>query len=385
MSGRSLLILKSIALTCFSVIVLFFFRYYSMLRPVACGAFYKEWLTGGIVLALCYLNYLILYPHLYEKRQPLVYVLVIVFSAAVATFLEVMLVYPHVNAFLGMINDISSKEYYSIMVVSLFFRDLCFAFFFFLIRLLESAYSEKRDVNLLLQNSNELLLARTVDKENALLTVRLENIVYCQQDENYAYMYLVDGTKVCRNCSLKSLYELLTPSRAVRISRKILVLYPHVVSYDNNSVYVSFSNNDVSVGLEITDTFRQYALTLLRDHCEFVEKRKIETVPEITTVNTFNMSSGVLQAEYDNAQAVDFSKNEYTSATRSVLAFITSHPDCKGSDIKEYFQHSLSTVNRILAQLKQDGLIEYVGSKKTGGYKVRQQPNQAVPQSEIRP
>ena len=32
-------------------------------------------------------------------------------------------------------------------------------------------------------------------------------------------------------------------------------------------------------------------------------------------------------------------------------------------------QVSLSTVNRILAQLKADGLIEYAGSKKTGGYR----------------
>ena len=31
---------------------------------------------------------------------------------------------------------------------------------------------------------------------------------------------------------------------------------------------------------------------------------------------------------------------------------------------------SVATVNRILKQLKQDGLIEYVGSKKTGGYRV---------------
>lgn len=367
MSDKSLLILKSVALTCFSVIVLLFFRYYSLLRPVTCGAFYKEWLAGCIVLALCYLNYFILYPHLYEKRRPLVYVLAIVFSAGVATSLEVMLVYPHVNDFLNMINDISSKEYYTIMVVSLFLRDLCFAFFFFLIKLLETAYDENKDVNALLQNTNHLLLARTVDKEKVLLTVRLEDIVYCQQEENYAYIYLADGTKVCRYCSLKSLYELLTPLRAVRISRKVLVLYPYIVSYDNNAVYIGLPNNEVSVGLEITDAFRQHALPLLKYHCAFVEKRKTETVSEITTVD----ASGILQEESENVQSFGFSKDEYENATTPVLAFIKSHPGCKGSDIKEHFQISLSTINRILAQLKKEGLIEYVGSKKTGGYRVK--------------
>ena len=32
---------------------------------------------------------------------------------------------------------------------------------------------------------------------------------------------------------------------------------------------------------------------------------------------------------------------------------------------------SLSTVNRILKLLKDEGLIEYTGSKKTGGYRVK--------------
>jgi uncharacterized membrane protein len=32
--------------------------------------------------------------------------------------------------------------------------------------------------------------------------------------------------------------------------------------------------------------------------------------------------------------------------------------------------YSSPIVHRILAQLKKEGLIEYVGSKKTGGYKV---------------
>ena len=38
--------------------------------------------------------------------------------------------------------------------------------------------------------------------------------------------------------------------------------------------------------------------------------------------------------------------------------------------LAEQSQLSQSTVNRILKQLKDEGLIEYVGSKKTGGYRV---------------
>ena len=44
---------------------------------------------------------------------------------------------------------------------------------------------------------------------------------------------------------------------------------------------------------------------------------------------------------------------------------------------------SQSTVNRILGQLKADGLIEYAGSKKTGGYRVKESTVEApAPESE---
>ena len=59
-----------------------------------------------------------------------------------------------------------------------------------------------------------------------------------------------------------------------------------------------------------------------------------------------------------------------------VAEFISDHPGCKGSDIAEHFHVSLTTVNRILAQLKAEGLVEYVGSKKTGGYQAKTTNNE---------
>ncbi|MBR6174062.1 MAG: MarR family transcriptional regulator [Bacteroidales bacterium] len=64
-----------------------------------------------------------------------------------------------------------------------------------------------------------------------------------------------------------------------------------------------------------------------------------------------------------------------TQSSQMVLSFISEHPDCKGSDIADHLHVSLSTVNRILAQLKAEGLVEYVGSKKTGGYQAVEKEN----------
>jgi len=375
MTKRTQLILKSLALACFSASVLLFFRFYSILRPIAYEAFYKEWLAGIIVLALCFLNYFVLYPLLYEKRRFFVYVLATLLSTATGTLLELILVYPQISPFINMITNNSPQEYYVIMVILLFLRDTCFVFFFFLINLLESTYDENMDVNILLQNTNELLVARTDDKNKTLVTVRLADIAYCQQNENYAYMYLINGTKVYRNCSLKNLYELLTPSKAVRISRKTLVPYRHIESYDNRSVYVIVSDKDLPIGLEITDSYRQQALQLLKKHCSFDKNIETETHPVITTVSAAQKSSNAQQTR-DTVQACDSDKNEDKQTASMVHSFISAHPDCKGSDIAEHLHVSLSTVNRILAQLKAEGLVEYVGSKKTGGYQAKTTNNE---------
>ena len=46
----------------------------------------------------------------------------------------------------------------------------------------------------------------------------------------------------------------------------------------------------------------------------------------------------------------------------------------KGTDITDHFGVSLSTVNRTIRQLRKEGLIEYSGSKKTGGYHAIEPP-----------
>lgn len=374
MTSRLQTILKSIVLFGFSVIVIAVFRYFSMLRPGAYGALYKEMIAGGIVLAICFLNYFILYPLFYTKRRFLFYVISIVLSTLVATFLEVVLVYPQIKDFPSIVSEVSPQEYFTAMSISLFLRDLCFVIFFFIISLLEGVYDENKDVNIMLQDTDNLLLARKDTKEQELVTVRLEDIAYCQQDENYAYIYLTNGTKVYRNCSLKSLHEQLTNSRAVRISRKIVVFYRHIVSYDNNTVYVDVFKEGVSVGFEITDAFRQQALQMLKKHCIIVEKKEPNSVSEITTVDMILTSHNIQQTEKDAAQTDNSPKLEDKLSTQQLLSFIKSHPDCKGTDIMDHFGVSLSTVNRTIRQLRKEGLIEYSGSKKTGGYHAIEPP-----------
>ncbi|MBQ3733116.1 MAG: winged helix-turn-helix transcriptional regulator, partial [Bacteroidales bacterium] len=58
---------------------------------------------------------------------------------------------------------------------------------------------------------------------------------------------------------------------------------------------------------------------------------------------------------------------------KTIYTYISKHPYCKNPVISEKTKIPIGTVNRILAQLKDEGLIEYVGSKKTGGYRVKEE------------
>lgn len=51
-----------------------------------------------------------------------------------------------------------------------------------------------------------------------------------------------------------------------------------------------------------------------------------------------------------------------------ILTFLEKKPDAKGYEIAEYIQKGAATTERYLRSLKDKELIEYKGSRKTGGY-----------------
>ena len=51
-----------------------------------------------------------------------------------------------------------------------------------------------------------------------------------------------------------------------------------------------------------------------------------------------------------------------------ILTFLEKKPGAKGYEIAEYIQKGAATTERYLRSLKDKELIEYKGSRKTGGY-----------------
>ena len=61
---------------------------------------------------------------------------------------------------------------------------------------------------------------------------------------------------------------------------------------------------------------------------------------------------------------------------KAVLSHIKRHPNCNAKMIVTVTKIPLSTVERCIAVLKKQGLIEHTGSKKSGGYHLASTPQE---------
>ena len=354
-------LLKIFIHLCFCASTLLLFRFNSWFRPIAFGAFYKEYIAGAIVLSVFYFNIFVLYPQLYLKRRFSSYIitsLIILIATAAA---EEMLVYRQVFEIVQNLN-INFHHYITQQTFWLFLRNTCYYFFSFFICTIYFLNKEKEDIYQYLYHHNHLIVAK--GHHNAVVTIPIREITYCQQSENYAKIHLLDGNCYTRNCTMSALAEDFGPDCSVRISRSIIVMCDYIQSFNENTVYIQ--THEGIKGFNITKSYMEQALSLLKSHVkkETVIEKTEDSEEEVSTLSENN------QEMETRAKPNEEMQNLEKSASQLVLDYIKRHPDCKGSNITQVCRLSLSTVNRTLKQLKDKGLIEYSGSKKTGGYRV---------------
>lgn len=360
MKNKRLLIIFIHLFFCAGVLLLF--RFNSWFRPIALGAFYKEYLAGTFVLSVFYLNIFVLYPQLYLKRRFTYYIITSFLLLIAAAVAEEMLVYRQVFEIVQNLN-INFHRYFTQQTFMLFIRNTCFYFFSFFVCTIYSLNKEKEDLYQYLYHHNHLIVAK--GHHNAIVTIPIRDITYCQQSENYAKIHLLDGNCYTRNCTMNALAEDLGPDSSVRISRSIIVMYDYIQSFDENTVYIQ--THEGIKGFNITKSYREQALSLLKSHIkkETVIEKTEDSEEDISTLFENNQEMEI------RAKPDEEMQNLEKSASQLVLNYINGHPGCKGSDITQFCRLSLSTVNRTLKQLRDEGLIEYTGCKKTGGYRVR--------------
>lgn len=84
------------------------------------------------------------------------------------------------------------------------------------------------------QNSNRLLI-RGIESIEVL---NIEDIICCQADSNYSYIYTSDGRKIIATKTLNNLEQLLDPNTFVRIHRSYIVNLEHVTQFSTADGYI---------------------------------------------------------------------------------------------------------------------------------------------------
>ena len=381
----------------FCFVVIDSFGRNTMLRLPAVGALYKEYLSGCIVLLLFYFQKMVIYPKI---RFGIItrYLLIGLFAAMIAATLEMLLVFPQVMEIL--MSNYSKKESFrvllsfslfiflrnvAILVVSYFVsefknqKQLCNTYE---IRIRENSKeipvvpveekirkeliafpsSSKEQTTFVTEETSEESGPSSCDSNfansdclNGMQYLPITEIWYCIQMKNTLFVHSLNDKLYFRSHSLKKFKNLIGEHFFFQVSKDTLVMRKYISNVSDRFVETT---NPITKEKRIFDISDAY----LTDELIFWK-------PEKNIVNHEQLDDSHITKESKPTEYANRPNPLKEKRIKTIYSYISKHPYCKNPAISEKTKIPVGTVNRILADLKDDGLIEYVGSKKTGGYR----------------
>ena len=95
------------------------------------------------------------------------------------------------------------------------------------------------------------------------------------------------------------------------------------------------------------------------------EEPNIKSINEPAGMQFISIIDRIADEGVNEDEGINEGINELESL---ILTFLEKRPGAKGYEIAEYIQKGAATTERYLRSLKDKELIEYKGSRKTGGY-----------------
>lgn len=335
------------------ILTLWLFTLNSILRPYA-GSYFKELLAGLLLIGSLYVNYFLLYPKLYQKRPHYIYWLTLLLIAIITGIMDMAIAYHNiVSCNEQVIQMVGSFNFFSRILFFVIGRNIALNVFPFLLRDRKHfQQSLEKEVRVVYQDVRKIDVE---DSDNNILLVPIDDIFYCLQDGNYAYIYLVQNKYYTRYGSMKHLVQLLGDD-FIRITATTLLPFRHIKACKDNVVIMKKM------------PWQEEAITFK------LESKNQERIEEIVAegIIRYRVKAGKKKAPKKTTHR-DMKRKPILppkDAVETVFSCIQKHPDCKSADIVAKTSHSLSTVERCLSELRKQELITYVGSKKTGGYRV---------------
>ena len=196
--------------------------------------------------------------------------------------------------------------------------------------------------------AQQLEVQQILEKESVLLSE--DKICYITQNQNYNTFVTTEGKKYTKRGTLNDIYDLLGENHYVKISRSTIVRLKCIDSIHNDIIELNMYQNTEDPHLQISPSFSSTAVPRIT---KFLKERDYERSVSETSEPKPNH---ILQKLPRKAQ--------------DIRHYIANHPNCKLNDIVSGTQIPKSTITRYLKEMQDKGLIEYTGSKKTGGYRV---------------
>lgn len=338
----------------FCCVILHFFTRNAFLRPYA-GSFFKELISGLLLLGSLYVNYFILYPKIHQKRSHTIYWLTLVFIAMATGLADFAIAYPYIVS--HNIQVLRLAGFYSFFSKTVFLivgRNLSLNFIPYLLR--ERQYfrqSLEREVKVVCQNVRKL---DVVDKDSDIHLIDIDDILCCHQLGNYTEINMRYNKKFMRLGSMRHLEQLFGRDDFIRISATILLPLRFITSCKENTVTMEKMPYE-----EKPATFRLES----KNREEIVQRISDYLQKTDMTANHKDFTRKTAHAEVKRKPAIPPEEK-----IKKVFSYIKTHNNCNSADIIAETHYSLSTVERCLFELKNKGVIEHIGSKKKGGYAI---------------
>lgn len=260
----------------------------------------------------------------------------------------------------GFENDIKIS-----FMMNLFFRDISLLIFFGLMAdNIGQKYKLLRKDILLWKWSGQIEAKREHDEGDQLIIGG--DICYVIQRENYSYIYTKDGQRYNRRGSLSFFETIMADINGVKISRNTIVFLPYVQDFKGKDVTISKEDSSENVTLHLGKSIPENTIHAIED---FIQKRKNNVIMQKEGNNQDVSPATKSVTTEKHASDIQTRQRKQNPKTAVLQQYIMNHPDCNIKDIVSETNIPKSTVTRLLSELKQEGLIKYEGSKKTGGYR----------------
>ena len=336
----------------FCAALLWFFSRNAYLRPYL-GSTAKEFFSGLLLLATLYANYYVFYPRLY-RGHTLLYWFLVVIACLAAGCIELLVGYRFISQCQAIrINEIGTFNYFIRQLFLIFSRNLAFNFFPYMLRerkLLQQ--SLETEVRVVYQRAR---MIDVCDGANNCQHIPIDDIFYCKKYGNETEIYTMDGVKHTRYCTIKYLIQLLDNKEFVRISPSFVVPFQHIASCDGKVVVMK-----TLPGMETSLTFDLD--TKRYPHAPVAIVEYLRAKQEVLNDTRLDDEDG------KSKKNLSVPPEEKLDA---VLSYISEHPGCRSTELISHTSYPKTTMDRCLYELKKRGLVEYIGSKKFGGYRVK--------------